>query len=683
MKNKSYLIIAVATLIAFTVAGTYAFFQILGGNTEERNVSVQTYTSDSLSFNVTKDIEIEASRENFYQNAGNLSDTTTATARLVPNSRTNTATEHYNVYVVIDSNNFVYTTEAHTPELLLTISSPSGTINSITGLNNVSNGVFDITTRTGAFLVAEDYEISASTAQGTTQTWTMTVTLVNLNTDQNNNTGKTLTGTIYMTKEDLTTYSLAELNSLRTNNNITHNSITVEAVTTTGSENLSTYYFGIEEGNNSTGYIQIANQTINGIEFFESSTNSYTFTNLKDNTDYTVYSFVEDAAGFKSNIYSTTIKTAEYNLPSVTNVTTEVLDLHSIKLTATSQAGDNAVSKYLFNCGSGWSSPQDSNIYTCSGLTYNTNYTFKVKVLDTYGKYSLEYDKPSVISNYQITCSAGTYLAAGSETCVACPAGSYCPGGTHTYDNLAHGATLCSQGSYSTGGASVCTACVGGKTNSGTGNTAACTTTCSNNTNVSTWETPTWTANSVSNLCTINACATNYEVSGTSCVSSITYKYWNAIQGGNETVYASNSYPSSAKNSYTELNLSTFDKFIKTKISGTTAISHETCMYYNGKVFCMAPNYWTGTIGTMDNTAALNTKNKLQTDINNSLNLGSSLRCYYTSTNGYCDTNDYGRCQAWYDGKVNCGNRPDGVNYASCFVLANGKAYCSYCDYCS
>ena len=416
MKNKQYLIIAVGVLIAFTVAGTYAFFQVLGGSTETRNVTVQTSTTDSLTFNVTKDIEIEASRENFYQNAGNLSDTTTATARLVPNSKTNSATANYNVYVVIDSNNFVYTTEAHTPELLLTITDPDGNRHgNIVGLNG-DNGVFDITTRTGAFLVAEDYEISASTAQGTTQTWTMTVTLVNLDTDQNNNTGKTLTGTIYITKEDLTTYSLAELNAIRTSrtneqtgeevSNIHSTSITVDVETTSGTEGIGTYYFGIEE-QSSTGYINVANQTINGIEYFESNEPTYTFTNLKGNTDYTVYAFVEDGAGFKSNIYNTTVTTEEYILPSVTNVTTEVLSLSSLKATATASAGENQVSKYYFNCGdgNGWSEAQDSNEYTCSGLSYNTNYNVQVKVIDTYGEYSVEYVKPSEIRAYEVTYS--------------------------------------------------------------------------------------------------------------------------------------------------------------------------------------------------------------------------------------------------------------------------------------
>ena len=434
MKNKQYFIIAIAALMVFAVGGTYAFFQILGGNTETRNVTVQTNTTDSLTFNVSKDIEIEASHDNFYENAGNLVDSTTATARLVPNSKTHSATEHYNVYVVIDANNFVYTTNNNTPEILLTITDPNGNrLGNIAGLNSVNNGVYDITTRTGAFLVASDYEISADTIQGTTQTWTMEVTLVNLDTDQQLNTGKILTGSIYVTKEDMTTYTLAELNSIRTSyiddvtgeevSNIGSTSITVDVETTTGSEGLSTYYFGIEE-QASSGYLKMTNQVIDGIEYFESNVPTYTFTNLKDNTNYTIYAFVEDGAGFKSNIYETTVKTNEYVLPQVTNAAVQVLSLSSLKVVATAVAGENNISKYYFNCGSGWSNPQDSNEYTCTGLTYNTNYDIKVKVIDTYGRYSVEYVNPSEITAYQVQysctdCSSsniGEYVLPGATS---------------------------------------------------------------------------------------------------------------------------------------------------------------------------------------------------------------------------------------------------------------------------
>ena len=661
MKNKSYIMVIIATLIVFAIGGTYAFFQVLGGGTETKNVNVQTYTTDLFTTNVTDEILLTADQSDFYQNAGNKTASTTASARLLPNSKTGTATEHYNVYVVIDTNNFVYTTQNNTAEIILTVTDPEGNpAGSITGLNSVTPGVFDITTRTGAFKVAEDYEITTDSAQGTTQEWSMTVTLVNLDTDQNDNTNKTLSGTIYITKENMETYSLAELNGIRTSHlneqtgelesNIRSTSVTVEAQTTEGSEGIGTYYFGIEETNNSTGYIKTENKIVDGVEYFESETSSYTFTGLKDETEYTVYSFVEDRAGFRSNIYTTNITTIEYILPTVNNVETEILDLHRIKLTATSSAGENSVSKYYFNCGNGWSEAQDSNEYVCSGLTYNTNYTFKVKVIDTYGKYSVDYDKPAVIENYQITCSAGEYLAANSEVCVACPAGSYCPGGTYTYDTLAHGSTLCSQGSYSNNGASACTACSGGYTNSGTGNTTACTTTCSNNANVASWKTPSWNNdNTISDLCAAATCSSNsFQVSGNNCVQATYYIYWNIPSNldGSRTV-ANNAVGSSYLNNSADS--MTFPQvFIKTETDSTGKYyGHQLCLRPNQGTtyFCYGYGSWTTEADTLSRL-----RSSFGSVSPTCTSSSTSVRCSYKKY-----TDSYGSYHEWSFGIASSG----------------------------
>ena len=71
IKNTKYLIIAVATLIVFTIAGTYAFFRVLGGTSVSKTVNVQTYTTDILTFNVSDNIEIEADQADFGRSAGN------------------------------------------------------------------------------------------------------------------------------------------------------------------------------------------------------------------------------------------------------------------------------------------------------------------------------------------------------------------------------------------------------------------------------------------------------------------------------------------------------------------------------------------------------------------------------------------------------------------------------------
>ncbi len=108
-------------------------------------------------------------------------------------------------------------------------------------------------------------------------------------------------------------------------------------------------------------------------------------------------------------------------------------------------------------------------------------------------------------------CAAGTYAAAGSGSCSSCAAGTYSAAGSGS-------CTACVTGSYSAAGAGACTPCQGGKTTSGSGATS-CGTTCSNSANVSTWQTPVWnTNNTMSKLCTISTCNTNYGISSGTCV---------------------------------------------------------------------------------------------------------------------------------------------------------------------
>lgn len=146
-------------------------------------------------------------------------------------------------------------------------------------------------------------------------------------------------------------------------------------------------------------------------------------------------------------------------------------------------------------------------------------------------------------------CEAGKYSAAGASTCSTCTAGYYCPGASNRvacsagyYSSAgASSCTACATGSYtSTTGNSTCTACQG-STTSGTGKTS-CDASCSNASNVSTWNTATWSANSVSNSCSIKTCSSGYSLSGGTCVSSIpgtrvtfSGSYWSWRSGSNCT----------------------------------------------------------------------------------------------------------------------------------------------------
>lgn len=99
------------------------------------------------------------------------------------------------------ANEFTYTTEEHTPELLLSITDPDGkAVTTIEGLTySTVNGVsgFDITTKTGLVKLATDYTIhSTNSTTGLTQNWNITVTFVNLKTNQTANAGKSYSANV-------------------------------------------------------------------------------------------------------------------------------------------------------------------------------------------------------------------------------------------------------------------------------------------------------------------------------------------------------------------------------------------------------------------------------------------------------------------------------------------------------
>ena len=199
--------IAVITLIAVVVGATYAYFQAQGGGSSDIDASVITSTTDKLSFQVGNGINISASQENFAQGLGNRTGSTTASAMLTANNATNTATRNYNLYLDIKNNGFTYTVDENTPELILTITDPDGTeLESLSGYEHVTVGEvsgFDITEASNAILIADNYEITASPE--ITQTWNITVTFINLDSDQNKNTGKTFAADVIIGEEKLAT----------------------------------------------------------------------------------------------------------------------------------------------------------------------------------------------------------------------------------------------------------------------------------------------------------------------------------------------------------------------------------------------------------------------------------------------------------------------------------------------
>ena len=212
-RKITLIILGVAILIVLVVGITYAFFQNQIGEPATGNVNVATDTPDNLQFNVSNDISITINQFNFGPDAGNQSDDAVATATLLANSTNDTATYTYYVYFKINNNNYVYTTDDQKPEIILTVTDPTGApVTEVEGLTyNQELGGFDITTANGTFAVASAYTITSnSSVTPTTQNWNFSATFINLDTDQGDNAGKNMNAEIIIQQNELKEVTLAD-----------------------------------------------------------------------------------------------------------------------------------------------------------------------------------------------------------------------------------------------------------------------------------------------------------------------------------------------------------------------------------------------------------------------------------------------------------------------------------------
>ena len=214
MKNKKQAIIlsivASLALLVLIVGATYAYFQASGGTGTNTDVRVTTYTTDVFNFEVGNDISIYADATSFASGKGNAVGNTFAKAMLTANNKTNTATEHYYLYLNISNNTFTYTQNEDTPEILLTIKDDAG--NEITSINDltyktVTDGKgatikgFDITTGIGLITLLNNKEITASPQK--TDTWNVTVTFINYDKDQSKNAGKSFNAKLIAQQKEI------------------------------------------------------------------------------------------------------------------------------------------------------------------------------------------------------------------------------------------------------------------------------------------------------------------------------------------------------------------------------------------------------------------------------------------------------------------------------------------------
>ena len=407
-KNKKqaliFSIVGVLTLIALVVGATYAYFKAQGGEGGSSDVNVTTATTDLLTFKIDNAINIGISQSELKKGGTDVSDSTGAHATLTASNSKNVekTTRSYNIYFVIDTNDFEYTSVDGTPELYLNVTDPNGNkLENITGLVHYEKG-FDITTRTGGFLLVPDYDIEATRGNTITQDWKVEVTFANLDTDQSKNMGKSLSGKLYVTKDKMNSYELSKITNMITKT--TYNSIDTTLEVEQGSAEVNKYYYGIEKvSSNVTGYVNnsgVKKVALKDVTFVETDKNTYKFDNLSDNSVYKVYSYGVDKNGIKTNLYETEVTTNEYNNPVVNSVS-HTSTLNSITLSVNATKGDNDIVKYYYSKDNGQTYEEsDSNSYVFSNLKDTTEYKIKVKVLDSYGRYSTEFVKAISTETY-------------------------------------------------------------------------------------------------------------------------------------------------------------------------------------------------------------------------------------------------------------------------------------------
>ena len=176
-------VVAVVTLIALVVGATYAYFSAQGGSATSTNLNVTTYTTDVFTFAAGDEINLSITQSNFASGKGNAVGSTFASATLTANNKTNTATEHYYLYLNIENNDFEYTVNSATPELMLTITDSEGnevtdieglTHTTVTDAKGATVSGYDITTKSGLLTIFKNREITTTSKKE--EKWNINIT---------------------------------------------------------------------------------------------------------------------------------------------------------------------------------------------------------------------------------------------------------------------------------------------------------------------------------------------------------------------------------------------------------------------------------------------------------------------------------------------------------------------------
>ena len=216
MENKKNTIlltvIAVATLLVAVVGATFAYFTASGAQGTTGNVTVSTGTAASSEFGVIKALNLYADASTFAQGGKDVTGETTGTVKWTAPGATQEHTPDeaersfcYTVALNITANTFTVSA-ANTEklnELEFTAKKGSTVLLDKVSLVDLDTkvgktGSINIPTTAGGSEYT--HKLIADAGASLTDEWTITVTLKNLDMNQNENTGKQLTGQIAFTK---------------------------------------------------------------------------------------------------------------------------------------------------------------------------------------------------------------------------------------------------------------------------------------------------------------------------------------------------------------------------------------------------------------------------------------------------------------------------------------------------
>ncbi len=197
-------IIAVAVLLVAVGGAAFAYFAAQVGSGTTVNVTATTQSTDQLTFQAAAIVVGPATQANFGQGQGNQTGSGQATVTLKANT-TASATYCYTAGLSVTSNDFVYTTAGETPELTVTATKNSTTVLNAYDITEMRTGTVSFPTALNGN--TNTHTITASANGTTTDTWNVTVTFVNLNSDQSlqgageaNNLDKAFSGSVVFTK---------------------------------------------------------------------------------------------------------------------------------------------------------------------------------------------------------------------------------------------------------------------------------------------------------------------------------------------------------------------------------------------------------------------------------------------------------------------------------------------------